>query len=434
MSNSYFLKDNIPGNIAEADVPLLDCIANKSILELQREYPKLFVYRNSFDDRIEKESIFQLLENGNIYPNNIVGFISVNGIKINIGSRFSESTGKQFFIQYMLQKIHKLNLIEFKTSHNNTNIWEQLLYLIFPVFLKNAYLQGIFKIYQKREFNDSNIKGRIDIARHIKQNIPFLGKVAYNNRELCTNNHINQLIRHTIEFVSSKGFSSILYNDQIINKAVQIIKNITPDYNLRDRQKLILKNIKNVKHPYFTEYDPLKKLCLQILKFEGLSFDENKNNVYGLLIDAAWLWEEYLNSILKDLEFKHPENKTGKGALKLFAEYNNIYPDFYNTDKKIVVDAKYKMLEENDVSREDMYQIITYMYRLRALKGITLFPSFKESIHVRKMHIDSYGCDEAKFIKYGMSVPKETDNYQNFRQCFKESEQELKNYMQSLFN
>ncbi|MBK7214690.1 MAG: hypothetical protein IPH88_15615 [Bacteroidales bacterium] len=42
----------------------------------------------------------------------------------------------------------------------------------------------------------------------------------------------------------------------------------------------------------------VRKICIQILNQDGLSFNANNNKIYGLLIDAAWLWEEYLNAIL----------------------------------------------------------------------------------------------------------------------------------------
>lgn len=38
----------------------------------------------------------------------------------------------------------------------------------------------------------------------------------------------------------------------------------------------------------------------------GLNSKENK--VKGILFDASWLWEEYVNLLLGD-DFKHPQNK-----------------------------------------------------------------------------------------------------------------------------
>lgn len=194
MANPLFFKDNNIKNIAELseqEHSALNIIANKSICDLINGNDNLLVYSNSKKDKIKEQIVFNLNTNNDISTSNVVGFIGVNDIKINIGSRFSEENGKQYFIQYMLQKIHKLNLFDFNTTHDNTNVWEQLLYLIFPIFLKKAYSQGLFKVYQKKQYNDSNLKGRIEIARHLKQNLPFIGNIAYSNKELSYNNPLN---------------------------------------------------------------------------------------------------------------------------------------------------------------------------------------------------------------------------------------------------
>ncbi|MBK7214689.1 MAG: hypothetical protein IPH88_15610 [Bacteroidales bacterium] len=168
---------------SEEDLAALDNIANKSINDLMNGNDNLIVYASCTEDKIEEQTIFSLYSDKTLRTYNLVGFVGRNNIQINIGSRFSEEIGKQYFIKYMLQRIHKLNLIDFTTTYDNTCIWEQLLYFIFPVFLKNAYNQGIYKVYKKRQFNDSNLKGKIEIGKHIKTNLPFNGKIAYCNKE-----------------------------------------------------------------------------------------------------------------------------------------------------------------------------------------------------------------------------------------------------------
>ena len=39
--------------------------------------------------------------------------------------------------------------------------------------------------------------------------------------------------------------------------------------------------------------------------------------IYGTLFDGAWLWEEYINSLIGGA-FYHPMYKGGKGAQRLF--------------------------------------------------------------------------------------------------------------------
>lgn len=77
---------------------------------------------------------------------------------------------------------------------------------------------------------------------------------------------------------------------------------------------------------------------------EEVKYGETDEEICGILFDGAWLWEEYLNTILQKEGFKHPENKKHKGGIYLFEDHSGIrYPDFYKDG--IVLDAKYKRFE-----------------------------------------------------------------------------------------
>lgn len=170
---------------------------------------------------------------------------------------------------------------------------------------------------------------------------------------------------------------------------------------------------------------------MQILKYEGLKYGNEKDKIYGLLFDGAWLWEEYLNTILKKLNFIHPENNIRKKKLKLFANSRSLYPDFYNIKKSMVIDAKYKRLQKDgSLKREDIYQLTTYMYRLKAKSGFLLFPSnLNDNQQVYEMNEDRYGGKEALFIKYGLNVPQETNGYKLYMEHFRMEEYNLLEYI-----
>ena len=96
------------------------------------------------------------------------------------------------------------------------------------------------------------------------------------------------------------------------------------------------------------------KICLQILRHESLKYGQEKDKIYGILFDGAWLWEEYLNTIFvgHQLGITHAENKTGKNGIQLYDGGKKCYyPDFYKQtqgdltgDSSFVLDAKYKRL------------------------------------------------------------------------------------------
>ncbi len=81
---------------------------------------------------------------------------------------------------------------------------------------------------------------------------------------------------------------------------------------------------------------------------EEFKYGESDNEICGILFDGAWLWEEYVNTILTDHGFVHLQNKIGKGKIFLFEDIDEFgnkhksgirYPGFYKDD--FVLDAKY---------------------------------------------------------------------------------------------
>jgi 5-methylcytosine-specific restriction enzyme subunit McrC len=417
--------DNL--NIAD-----LSAIANRNLLDLQKENPDLLVFPHSFNkyrDDVEKPHIFSL-DNENLTTYNLMGFIGRNSTQLTISSRFAKDESNDYFLHYMLQKVFSINLLKFDQTPNNENIWDFLLYL-FPYYLKKAYSQGIYKAYKKEEYNDSNIKGTTDVKRHILRNIPFTGKIAYTTREHSYNNNLTQLIRHTIEHIQVHPFGSgVLTNDSEVRDIVSKFIFVTDKtFNSNSRQKIITANLKPVTHPYFTEYSALQKICLKILRHKKITFGNNKDKVYGLLFDGAWLWEEYLNTILKE-KFIHPENKTGKHRHLLFENFQSIYPDFISKEEpKSVGDAKYIPLEKQQTFSANSekvtsiyYKTIAYMYRFSSNNGFLIFPkqdsSFFETYRIK----DTDGT----LRKIGLAIPQTTETFKEYIKTMNVNEKELK--------
>ena len=118
----------------------------------------------------------------------------------------------------------------------------------------------------------------------------------------------------------------------------------------------------------------MQKICLKILRHEKITFGKEKDKVYGLLFDGAWLWEEYLNTILKE-NFIHPENKTGKHRHYLFENnIQSIFPDFISkVEPKSVGDAKYIPLDRQQSYSENSEKATSIYYKTIAYKDFDRF-------------------------------------------------------------
>lgn len=407
-------------------------VANKPIRQLCEEDNDILVFPLSIDDaddRIGDSHIVDLYtEDCNsvrIKSGNIMGFVGRKSQQLKIYSRF-DSNNNDYFLHYMLQKVLSFNVFNMEFTSSEENVFDFLLYL-FPTLLKHALRQGLYKEYRRKHYNDSEVRGTIDISRHIKENIPFRGTVAYNTREYSYDNSVTELIRHTIEFIRTFPIgNTILSSDRIIEDYIRDIVLYTPSYNRAERMRIINENLRPRCHPYYKEYMILQKLCVQILRQDEINYVMNDDRFYGILFDGAWLWEEYLNTLLRDIEFKHPENKLGTGAIYLFEHGGQRFPDFWKKD--VVLDAKYKRLAVNgnslDISRDDVHQIMAYMYRLKANKGGIICPykGEKNKIISQNMHKDSY---LGSLSLYALAIPKNCSSYEDFTKRIVENERTL---------
>ena len=302
--------------------------------------------------------------------------------------------------------------------------------------MKKALAQGIFRQYQTFNRNDANVKGAIDVSRHIRQNIPFGGKIAYKSRERTIDNPLTELIRHTIEYIRTKAFAKeILTNNPETKICVQEIIEATKKYDIHNREKVIAQNLKPITHPYYTAYKPLQTLCLSILRHKKIGYGNSKNKAYGILFDGAWLWEEYLAKILKEQGFDHPKNKTHSGGIQMFKNKNldesmdknfrRIYPDFYKPGT-CILDAKYKQLDSGLI-REDLYQVVTYMYTMLINQGGFIFPSKNTGDNDKNVfHYELAGYGGfVHSIKF--RIPQIVNSKNGFIKNMQDAEQELKN-------
>lgn len=417
------------GTFLREDVAALFPIAGKTIAELCGENENLLMFPYSIetsDDMIGESSIMSILNTDDpdkvrITTGNVMGFIGVDNLQIKIKSRFDKGRD-DYLLHYMLQKVLSFNL--FDLSHNNEeeDVFDFIMFM-FPYFLKAAMRQGVYREYQNFSHNDANLKGTIDIAQHIAKNVPFVGNIAYATREYSHDNNMTELIRHTIEFMKTKRYGqSVLNVDSETIENVKAIVEHTPLYNKNERGCIINKNLRSKAHPYFTEYRPLQMLCLQILRMDEVKYGESNDAICGILFDGAWLWEEYVNTILRDHDFKHPENKLHKGGIYLFDDHSGIrYPDFYKDD--MVLDAKYKLLGSYDkvskVDSDDIHQVMAYMTALKVDQGGFVAPLNQKQLNIPTSHLKG---SSATLSIYGIEISKTDTSYMDFCENMKEME------------
>lgn len=425
---------------------LTEKVINKDLKQLHKE--GIFIFPEVIKDSQDVSSdqmILKNINNKNI-TSNLMGMIGYKGEQLSIGSRFSKGE-EDYFLQYMLECVFDShNIFELNTTINyETKIFDLLSY-VFPVYLKSAMRKGLFKTYILNRYNDSNIKGSIDISRHISHNTPFIGNIAYNQREFSYDNYLMQLIRHTIEFIKTKSYGNhLLYKEK---ENVAAVIEATSSYEYYDRRTIIMENKKNpIRHAYYHEYRSLQQLCIKILQYEKHQIGGGTDDVHGVLFDGAWMWEGYVNYLIGD-HYYHPMNKNrhGESGVQWLLHDERagkgnkgmIYPDFMsrNSENRIIADAKYKPIE--NINSQDYQQVLAYMFRFDSKKGFYLYPETDklESVELKLNSGSSYEKtvtprEDISVIQCGLHIPEGCSSYEQFKKNIKNSEEKFKKQIET---
>ena len=320
-----------------------------------------------------------MINKATFFTSHYIGFYSTKiankEINIIVKPRFGDG-----IFNYLLSYVYGIYLPKGFSSTSNeksNNLW--LIAIMWKATLQKAITKSqIPKEYQKFEKNLSTYKGQLNISKHIKHNLFDKSKFYCNYRKLTMNTTINQTIRYIYRLLEKKGFGNLLKDiaeyDQILQSFGVESKMVHP------------KEIQHIRYSKLNiYYKKVMELSSLILKSQSKSSDitSSKNDSFSYFLDIAELWENYLLKVLQrnlpEYNIYSPNEDGGEYLLdgkNLEDEYRQIIPDIIikkNNKVVAILDAKYKKYNQigkfansaknpNFVSRDDLYQMCTYMY------------------------------------------------------------------------
>lgn len=375
-------------------------------------------------------------------------------VSLQIQSRFDvnpdKTIGKPFFLSTMLSGSKPILNNDFIPSNTEDYLFDYLLLFLFKAKLEEANVKGLYRTYHRFERNDDRVKGTIDVSRHIKENMGLNnGRIAYSYRENSTNNYLNHLIVTAYNYLKKRYFGMVngLF-DNSHPELKRLIDNLSMSigYPKYDTKTIIMKNLNSISHPFYTEYEALRKICLRILRNEGVSiFDGiSLEKVEGILFYIPDLWEKYLESFLRDSQY----NFSPQWRIQLI-DYNNdsvfrqaTYPDyvFFNDrnfkEPFMILDAKFKekwseiVLNKGAISSvlEDYDKCVRDMVSINSHATGVVFPTNNvramQPTEYIKHSISEYNS-LAKFYTFPIFVPYSSDNYRAWLKDFRTNCQEI---------
>ena len=433
------------GDIDESDrqwiLSLLRRYSDKKQPEYEQKGAELYppagvAWREQVNDGHQDAPVFMLrgdaFESALIETGNCMGVVRLKDedhgieVQLSIGSRF-DGSNRQYFLGHLLSRVFGGSFVS-DVDSGPDSFWEMLLAILFRHRLQEASRIGLFRQYQQIQHHDLRFRGKLDVQPYIRRDIPFTGRLSYSNHEITFDNHLNHLVRHASRRVAGKWYE-FFHREKPVTDYLHELERDTPSWQGRKAIACMAQNQRPVKHPYYHgTYEPLRKLSLRILRCEGITPYSESDEVDGILFDGAWLWEEYLWTILASLDFEHPMNKAGIGAWNILGA--RFYPDFFllkEDQPRIVLDAKYKGEQQDS---NDIRQVAGYMHMLDAEIGGLIKPSGKSC--EKKFEWDRVPNHKSAWHVLALEIPEQASSCREFQQAMKESENTLKHQIVKL--
>ncbi len=229
-------------------------------------------------------------------------------VTVRFVSRYDSLKNEQQEKSYFAAKLLTYGVIDSLHSDvdcDSNNLFDFLLIDVFYRRLKEAYHKGPFFTYRRFLGNDDKLRGSIDIARHIRLNAGMHnGKVAYRYRENTINNYLNILIVKAYDHIKKKYPDIVARKIDYDHDLSSFLNRLTYDTDALSISvhKAFMENQKPIAHPFYTEYEKVRTVCLQILRDEGASiFELSDNEASGFLYYIPDLWENYLEDVFNQV-------------------------------------------------------------------------------------------------------------------------------------
>lgn len=381
---------------------------------------------------------------------NVVGRITVaegdTRYHFEVNPRFGTLPEGRYW--WMLWLLYRTDIINITRSSAHLALQEGLddlmLFLLWLRLLQRAAAIGPYR-EQRRVLQDERVlRGTIDIPRYLQHNIYRNDRLPCSLRERLYQNPIAYLILAVVDYWEKKAPQTVR---AVVSMAADLriflglLKQFCPDYSFCMISRYLPALQRPIRHPFYLAYEPVRAVGINILRREAVEIAQpGRREVYGWLVDMAYLFQRYLSLLCKELD---PELCDDRDFPLFDKRERTVRPDILikrEGDASIVVDAKYKGSIDpgraGDEHRADIYQILSYMLRFRARKGVLSFPApetgddREAGERLRKFVICETDC---RLYTLGLRVPQvETSDLHKLMEAFRTAERQWVNDLKAV--
>jgi 5-methylcytosine-specific restriction enzyme subunit McrC len=325
---------------------------------------------------------FSLTHNG-VQFNEFVGVLKVGSTLIEVLPKADKHTDdKETWRSLLIGMLKAVSNFEIRsTSNANLKVkGNTILDLYFELFINEIETLlhgGLIKKYRKKEGNNTALKGNIVFSKHLQKNIT--------HQELFFTRFTTYEVVHPLH--------------QILYKTILLLKQINSNPSLDSRIGALLLNfpvMPNIKVSeasfskiIFNRKSLAYKKAIEIAKMILLQYhpdvNKGKNDVLALMFDMNKLWEKFVYMSLK--KHKPIANSITAQSSKNFwqpisGRKTTMKPDLIidiGNKEYLVLDTKWKNLNGNNPSPDDLRQMYVYHHYYNAKKVALIYPGDFES-------------------------------------------------------
>lgn len=372
---------------------------NKKFIQVF-EYQKLryddsgIFLKNHFDamvkfNELHQNKYFTIVHKG-IRFGSYVGVIQIGGLTIEILPKAdnNENADKNLWQNILLNmlKVCKHIQVESISETQLKKRYHSILDVYFELYLNEVerlVKKGMIKKYRKNQSNQNALKGKLLFAQNIQQNL------VHKERFYCEHQVYDK--NHLLHQILYKGLLVLktFIKDSLKDKLNRLLFEFQDFENINIRKNHFNKIIIDRKnHDYQKAIDIAKIIILNY----SPRLNYGNDNLLTLLFDMNALWEEYIFRILQ--KHKTDEIEVSFQNSDKFWENKRIRPDIVLKTKNetFVIDTKWKIIEANNPSDDDLKQMFVYNLHWKAEKTLLLYPKTNQiDSNFGTFHFDNLG-------------------------------------------
>ena len=309
--------------------------------------------------------------------NSYVGVIQIGGLTIEILPKADNSNnpdkGTWQKVLLNMLKVCKHIQVDNVSETNLNKKYNSILEVYFEMYLnelESLIKKGLIKKYRRIQSNQNALKGKLVFSQNIQKNLIHKERF-YCEHQLYDKDHlIHQILYRGLLILKD------LVNNNLKDKLNRIL------FEFQDYQQIVInknhfeKLVNDRKtQPYLRAIDIAKMIILNY----SPNLNSGNDNMLTLLFDMNKLWEEYIYRILQ--KHKPTGYQVSFQNSDKFWEHKTIRPDIVITndqDENFVIDTKWKIINANNPSDDDLKQMFTYNLHWEANKSMLLYPRINQ--------------------------------------------------------